>query len=389
MHPVRLPLLLPVLLVACTGSHVPNDAERSDSAGAEIVAYASLTPSGSLEVASEPDLWIQGDERIAPFDRISAMAVLGDGSVLVADEGAAQVHAFSADGSYLWSAGRSGDGPGEFRQVETLFVTPQDTILAVDARSRRITVLAPTGLYVRDQRFPEEIGEPVTMLKGGTVLYLGQKGADDPGVGVHHSVATWSAVDSEGASPRAVLTTAGHDSYHGVASGMSIVIRPSFLRHAYAVPLDSGFAVALSDVGRIDEYDSDGRLLRSIRVPEAVLSSAITDPEAVREGLLDGVPPPMQEGFRELVQDLPIPAGWPPIGGMIAADADRLWVQEYRASRNAPIRWHVFDVDGSYVDEVTTPAHFTPQVIRGGLIAGVWRDDLDVQSVRLYRIRGR
>lgn len=390
MNQRRIPMLLALLVqCGCAESRVSIAAERWDSAGVEILAYASLAHHGSLEVAAEPGVWVKGDGRIPPFDRISAIAVLRDSSIVVADRGANQVHSFSADGSYLWSAGHPGEGPGEFQRIEQLFVTARDTLLVVDLGLRRITVLSPTGEYVRDERFPEGVGVPVALLPSGEMLYLDQKRTDAPGVGVHHTSATWSAVDPADASVRALLTTAGHDSYYGQADGRSVIFNPNFLRHAYVTPLDNGFAFSLSDEGRVDQYGPEGELLRSLRIPEEVLSAEITDPQAVRDGLLEGVPPPMQDGFRELVQDLPIPARWPPIGGMIADDAHRLWVQEYRSARDGEITWHVFAADGTYVDEVTTPGRFTPQAVRHDMIVGVWRDELDVQSVRLYRIRER
>lgn len=94
----------------------------------------------------------------------------------------------------------------------------------------------------------------------------------------------------------------------------------------------------------------------------------------------------MRGTFQELVAEMPIPPRWPRIGALIADDLDRLWIQEYRRAEVPETTWHVLTTDGAYLDEVTTPTAFTPQVIRGGLIAGVWRNELDVESIRIYRI---
>ncbi|NNF15026.1 MAG: 6-bladed beta-propeller [Gemmatimonadetes bacterium] len=390
MKQARLMMLCASLVqFGCTESRASIDAERWDSAGVEMLSYSSLTHKGSLQVSAEPAVWIEGDARIPPFDRITAVTILRDSSIVVADQGASQVHAFGADGSYLWSAGRPGGGPGEFQRLEQLFVTGNDTILAVDPRSRRITVLSPTGDYVRDDRFPESVGSPVALLASEEVVYLDQQRTDAHTVGVHHTSATWSAADPAGAAVRELLTTPGHDSYYGIASGRNVIFNPSFLRHVYVVPLMTGFALALSDEGRIDQHGRGGELLRSVLIPDELLSVEVADPQAVRDGLLESVPPAMQDGFRSLVQDLPVPARWPPIGGLIADDAHRLWVQEYQASREDEITWHVFAADGTHLDQVTTPGGFTPRVVRHDVVAGVWRDELDVQSVRLYRVLAR
>lgn len=111
----RTALLLAVLLTGCADRRSgPAYVQRWDSAGTEIVEHASLVPTGSLKVPAEPAVWIEGDEQIPPFARITSIALLEDGSIAVADGGTNQIHAFSPEGTYRWSVGRPGEGPGEF-----------------------------------------------------------------------------------------------------------------------------------------------------------------------------------------------------------------------------------------------------------------------------------
>lgn len=46
----------------------------------------------------------------------------------------------------------------------------------------------------------------------------------------------------------------------------------------------------------------------------------------------------------------------------------------------------MLDPDGRYMGVVKMPPRFTPRIILGGKIHGVWRDDLDVQYVMRLRI---
>ena len=48
--------------------------------------------------------------------------------------------------------------------------------------------------------------------------------------------------------------------------------------------------------------------------------------------------------------------------------------------------WDVFDPTGRFLGVVTMPPRFTPRIILGGKIYGIWRDDLDVQYVVRLRI---
>ena len=50
--------------------------------------------------------------------------------------------------------------------------------------------------------------------------------------------------------------------------------------------------------------------------------------------------------------------------------------------------WDVFDADGRFMGFVTMPERFTPFSLRGDLLYGVWRDEFEVQYVKVYRITG-
>jgi hypothetical protein len=48
----------------------------------------------------------------------------------------------SKDGSVAWSAGRTGSGPGEFRQTVHVNVMPSGEIAVVDEAARRLSVFS-------------------------------------------------------------------------------------------------------------------------------------------------------------------------------------------------------------------------------------------------------
>jgi hypothetical protein len=54
-----------------------------------------------------------------------------------------QGHVFDSTGMLLRTFGREGEGPGEYRLVRDLIVTPGDSVLILDSRNARITLLDP------------------------------------------------------------------------------------------------------------------------------------------------------------------------------------------------------------------------------------------------------
>jgi hypothetical protein len=48
--------------------------------------------------------------------------------------------------------------------------------------------------------------------------------------------------------------------------------------------------------------------------------------------------------------------------------------------------WDVYDSEGRLAGMVRIPDRFTPFSLKGDRMYGVWRDDLEVQYVRVYQL---
>lgn len=75
---------------------------------------------------------------------------LSDGRIAILNAGAHEVRVFSASGTHLYSFGREGDGPGEFRQPDTGVLLPNDSILIQDGY--RASVFSADGDFARSFR---------------------------------------------------------------------------------------------------------------------------------------------------------------------------------------------------------------------------------------------
>ncbi len=100
--------------------------------------------------------------------------------------------------------------------------------------------------------------------------------------------------------------------------------------------------------------------------------------------------------LRRVLEELPtsgqVPAfGWPDYApsfgpGIQLDDDGNVWVAEYflpGETRNART---VFGPDGVWLGSLELPPRFAPHHIGGDFVLGVWRDELDVESVRLYEL---
>lgn len=124
-----------------------------DSGDVQILEHASL---GDLRqhivLDTEPFLDIGGtyvdpERELDPGAPWSEPVRLSDGRFVVGDM--QRLVFFSPDGRFLSTAGNRGDGPGEFQQVGRVCRLPGDTILAVSANDRRVTLWDAHGKHLR------------------------------------------------------------------------------------------------------------------------------------------------------------------------------------------------------------------------------------------------
>ena len=145
---VSIGLLLSALTACGTGS--PGDSVTVvDSAGVRIVSNPVITgmDAPACHVAPNPTLTI-GDAIGEPgheLYRVFGSSRLADGRIVVANQGSSELRYFAADGRYLMSLGREGEGPAEFRELRQIVRHVGDSLLAWDAGLQRWTAVGLDG----------------------------------------------------------------------------------------------------------------------------------------------------------------------------------------------------------------------------------------------------
>lgn len=118
------------------------------------------------------------DANAVVFGQVGSLAVDSDGRVYVVDAQARQINVFSADGDFLRTLGRQGEGPGEFREPRGLVLMPDGAIGVVREEPPAILRFrASDGSFLGDFYFTEDFNHPFQRIsavkcRGGTLLAM-------------------------------------------------------------------------------------------------------------------------------------------------------------------------------------------------------------------------
>lgn len=412
-RPAHLALVFFLMTGACELPPPTDTAIRTDSAGVLLVEHPRLPPieASRIAIAAEPDLVLgEGGAFTGPdyeFFRISGVSQLRDGTLVVANAGSSELRFYGADGRFLRSVGREGDGPGEFRRMADVSSTAGDTVVVWDTDLRRLQHFSPDGAFVRavsmsKSPFVEfsELGHPQAILENGDV------------------VVTFESVlrPTQGRAERLPLLLAlygidggGWDSVRVVPGFERIVSEeglPGYAFPAYTVAAGADATIAVADVARfrVELFDLDGRPVSvlSALVPEVPVTSDVL--EAFIEHMVDHAPGWARTGegadryAERLRREVPAShASVLPLIRDVFVDADeRIWVERYDVPGSGPSRWEVFARDGTWFGRVEMPegfargrsVQFAPGFsVAPGRLAGVWTDPYTgIETVRVYRV---
>lgn len=364
-----------------------------DSAGIRIIENPK-PPEGSRlpwRIGAEPTVSIgelDGEEPYMLY-RVFDAAKLSDGRIVVANYGSSEVRVFDAAGTHLVTAGRAGEGPGEFRSLWRVARWPGDSILAWDF-NRRFSVFGPRGNHGRsfvarsDENPRERRSLPfVDARSDGTIVYRLEGDADSTVVEIVDGEGERSA--SLGAHLHEELVVArGRRGYTGRM--------PAPYSRELVISLWGDLIVA-SPHNRyeIRAFRADGTLARIVRrehvprIPTDADKQFFVDREVALRDAPD-IPVELLEEVRRVFGSVPVAATFPAFSAILADDAGHLWVREYEFPREERLAhlWTVFDPEGHVLGFFETPKDLRILQIGGDYILAHSRDQLDVEYVRVW-----
>jgi hypothetical protein len=394
---VSLPLLFLPLLAACGGgvSNAAGPVVR-DSAGVRIVenTVGAWSEADAWRLAPSPQIdigGVEGDPTQQLFG-VGDVARLPDGRIVIAHYGSQELLFYDANGAHLVTVGGRGGGPGEFQSMWWHQIMGE-SIIVMDRRPPTLSFFGFDGQFARSVRFD---GTPAGVFADGSVLATQTNFLEDPKDGMVRPASRLLKYDSDGEIVDTIGSVPGNEAYMQVGEGSIAVIRLPFVRSTFTVVSGETFYVADQDRYQVDVYGSDGSLQSSIRKALDNLVATEADLEAYIEARLrDAGDNEARRQSAQAMRQFPMPETFPAFGWNVTGrgatpvlldDVGHLWVLEYNRPGNEAYRWSVFDSEGRLLGEVAFPGALEPMHIGEDFVLGKWRDEMDVEHVRLYEL---
>lgn len=392
--------LLLAIAACADGEAGGSGATVRDSAGVEIVesAGAAWKDGSGWTISDIPDLDIGVLEGAPEYQLFRARDArrLSDGRIVVANGGTNELRFYDAEGNYVSSAGREGSGPGEFEQLGWMRAFAGDSLMVYDFSLGRVSVFDGGGTFVRSFKVAP-LGEAafviaVDVFSDGVVLAKSPlifAGGFEDGLNrrdevFHTHGATGEMIDSLGAfpGPEQFIQTGGSGNRRFIA-----LTSLPFGKSPTAAVDDTRFYFGASDTYEIACYEQDGTLRRLIRRSVSPRPVTPADLEAYKQQELAGVED--EEARRDAERryaEMPLAETMPAYATFTFDASGNLWVREFTVGEVATWPWTVFDGQGRMLGSVEMPADFRVTQIGEDFVLGLWRDDVDVEHVRRYRL---
>jgi hypothetical protein len=386
-------VVLASVLAACGGGDSRGPAAIvTDSAGIEIVTNTGdISGLPVLRVDTVPLLSIGLVDGEAPYllDRVGHATTLDDGRIAIVNAGTDEVRLFDAEGRYIRTFGRGGDGPGEYRFPIRVWQLG-DSIVVVDVTMNRITVQPLDGSSSRTvPGVPDSRPSTAPLFTDRSVILpIEDRVTPSPGESADVAMA-YVRVPLDGSAPDTLLVLPnGKRATRQVESGgrVGYVTGPRlFETQAYAGVADGRLVAGSAAKPELVVLELDGGTTRIIRwtgqatpISNAYIQTFIQE----RTATLDDPAP-----LRQQILESEHPDSFPRFDAILGGQG-QLWVRPYRLpGESGPSRWRVHDGDGRLIAVADVPAGLTLYEVGPDRVVALTTDDLDVQHVVVLPVR--
>lgn len=399
-----------LLMLSIISLSTEASAQNRDDTRVHTVAYTARDSAKSRwQLSARPIFSIGGALGQGPteFSGVVGVVRLDDGRVVVADAGSSELRFFSATGRFLFKRGGVGGGPGEVRGLDALALA-LDTLYALDA-------FGGAHLFSRDGTFARRI--PYRM--GPTAQFSGDPDGVITGSALvgKHVMSDWQrrppGLDSleirvlapSGGAQKVLRTFPSRRTFRLATDRYTRAVAYSPELAVAAFPLE--ICASFTATYEVTCLDTLGRTTRVIR--RDVRPQIVTD--SMKRAWRDGMTGRLPDGSSRLEGSLlahrervartnEFTRSLPALSRLLAARTGELWIADFQPSdgivSNAgaggrvpagPSRWSIFAPDGAWSGTVTLPSRFRLFDAGHDWVAGVARDEDDVERVEVWQLR--
>jgi hypothetical protein len=344
-------------------------------------------------LSAEPITRIEEGSRGADFGGVGDVRFRGDGSILVTVSKPTELRLFTSEGKFIRAIGRDGEGPGEYRAPRVV-LDAGDTIAVFDDVLRRLTYFSTSGRVVSTTSLATgfDFGVGVSLRgRTGCGSWLAQairplNPANSPDkfrdtINVVLLDAGLGRVERRiGSFPNRIYQRIMAGSLKGVGAQMfgSMVL----------------LEAADRDILLIDTGTPEVRRAGCGGEPRSSINLPIPDRPVSREVLIRlkerMLSNPANSALRPAIEWRYDPANaadrLPTLRSLLPGRGGELWFEQFDADPRDPATWWVANAAGRVIGILPAPAGYRIRSIGPDLVAGVYRDEDDVESVRVYRI---
>jgi len=405
--PVRLLATFAILLLASGCAPVEDTGLTvavRDSAGITIVENSGqLDPSGGgWSVAPQPDLSIgtfEGDS-LQQLYEVQGSLMLADGSIAIANGGSGEIRIYGPSGEFVRGLGRKGEGPGEFQRPALAGLLGSDTLVVVDNQLRRISWLHVEEGFLESVTMAEEVGGgvyPRGMFPDGTVIvgggfYFSSASGDQLSDGYTRRATTYRSAARDGTMVTDFGEFPGSEFFMrvmnqgGGAFAMSASLIP-FGKYAMAAVGSQRLYFGSGDSWEIQAYSPTGELAEIIRLDREARAVGGGDLDAYIESRVENASDQVEaQAIRQQYSEMPIPDQMPAFASLETDPLGFLWIERYRTPGEEPPVYDILNPEGRLVGWVSLPDDLDILEIGQDFILGLYRDELEVEYVRMYRL---
>jgi hypothetical protein len=208
-----------------------------------------------------------------------------------------------------------------------------------------------------------------------------------PGTGIVVDTALVSLYDMDGHLVDSLARLPHNARFVARRGDMQTTLGAPFMAWGVLAGAGAGFCYAYGPLNELRCFGPDGALRRISRVEEPPRPVREADVEAFWEDVpAKSEPREYDRYLARFRETMPFPDHFSAFDRILTDDAGRVWVRRYAPLGDPPWTWWVFE-NGALVGTLETPRRLRLFDVRQGRVAGVWRDDFDVEHVRLYRLR--